>query len=148
MKKLLTLTVITSSLVLGACTTSKDRTLPTPDKNMRQVYEQHMGGMGEGKVKDTRMVLRRPLLENDVDLATYSRTESNHLTSQFTFLPNPVLVMYVAPHLATSTEIPVPGYVTQFRMYEKDHYALPSEMVNYGRYPDLPLQELPITHVK
>lgn len=147
MKKIITLSIIASSLVLGACTTSKDRTLPTPEKNMREVYNQHMGAMGEGKIKDARMVLRRPLLENDVDLVTYSRTESNHLTTQFTFLPNPVLVMYVAPHLATSSEVPVPGYVTQFRMYEKDHYALPSEMVNYGRYPDLPLEALPKTRV-
>lgn len=148
MKHTLILSLLASSVIMSACTTSKDRTIPIPDKNMRQVYSQHMNSVSEGKVKDTRMVLRRSLLENDVDLAHYSRTESNHLTSQFTFLPNPVLVMYVAPHLATLSEVPVPGYVTQFRMYEKDHYALPSEMVNYGRKPVTPLQEFPKTKMK
>ena len=128
------LALLTSAVLLSACTTSKDAMMPKPEKNMKEVYETHMsGGVSGGKIQDVRTTLRRPLESYEVDLAPYSRTESNLLTSEFTFLPNPVLIMYVAPHLSTADGVPIPGYVTQFRMYEKDHYALPHEMVNYTK---------------
>lgn len=122
-----------SLLLITGCTTSKDAMIPKPDKNMRQVYTQHMGSGPTGNMMDERSALRRPILENEVDLAPYSRTESNQLSNNFKFLPNPVLVMYVAPHLATANEVPIPGYVTQFRMYERDHYAMPHELINQER---------------
>ena len=128
--KSISLVIIATTFMLG-CTTSKDALIPPTDTNMRSVYNEHMGGGVNGKSLEERMALRRPILENEVNLSPYSRTESNQLKSAFSFIPNPVLVMYVAPHLATSSEVPIPGYVTQFRMYEKDNYALPHEVVSY-----------------
>ena len=131
-----TMILIGGAMVLSGCVTSKDAMIPKSDNNMREVYAQHMGKASSGTAMDERMALRRPMVEDEVDLAAYTRTESNHLNSQFTFIPNPVLVMYIAPHLATASEVPIPGYVTQFRMYEKDHYAMPHEMVTYPRYSE------------
>lgn len=57
----------------------------------------------------------------------FVRNQSNELHTKFPLLPNPVLTMFVFPHL-TQDGNPVPGYSTQFRMYKQDHYALPQEI--------------------
>ena len=38
------------------------------------------------------------------------------------------MYMFVAPHLATNDQVPIPGYLTEFKMWEKDYYALPGEI--------------------
>jgi conjugative transfer region lipoprotein (TIGR03751 family) len=48
------------------------------------------------------------------------------LENNFPVLPNPVLNMFVYPHL-TKFGNPVPGYTTNFKLYEVDRYALPNE---------------------
>ena len=45
----------------------------------------------------------------------------------FPELPNPKIVMYIYPHLATRDRVPVPGYLTAFRMYDRTEFALPGE---------------------
>lgn len=119
--------LILISLVAVGCAT-KDTMLPVPDQDMKAVYDQHMGAVGEGKILDRRSLLRRPIIEPDVNLSKYVRTESTQLRSRFQFLPNPVLYMFVAPHLASASEVPIPGYLTEFKMWEKDNYALPGEV--------------------
>lgn len=138
MKKITLITLAATILMTTGCTTSKDAMIPKPEQNMREVYAQHMGNGPAGNSFDERSVVRRPILEDEVNLSDYTRTESNQLSSRFKFLPNPVLVMYVAPHLATASEVPVPGYVTQFRMYERDHHALPHEDINVSNEDRLP----------
>jgi hypothetical protein len=59
-------------------------------------------------------------------LEDYTRTAVTELNVLFPLLHNPTLVMYVYPHLAEE-RAGVPGYVTQFRFYERDEYALPGE---------------------
>jgi len=110
-----------------ACS-SKDNIIPTPEYTMREVYERHMGAMGEGALMDKRSLLRRDMNEDDIDLSEYVRTEKTALESKFRLLPNPILYMFVHPHLASDSEIPIPGYLTEFKMYERDHYALPGEI--------------------
>ena len=77
---------------------------------------------------DTRSLLRRPMEESDVQLSEYVRTEKNQLQARFKRIPNPTLYMFVAPHLAAQSEVPIPGYVTEFRMWTRDHYAMPGEV--------------------
>lgn len=121
------LKIISISAVLSACA-SKDSILPIPEHDMRTVYDMHMQGSGDGKLFDGRSVLRRPMSEGDVDLSEYVRTEKTQLESKFKFIPNPTMFMFVAPHLASTSEVPIPGYITQFRMWDTDHYALPGEV--------------------
>ena len=52
----------------------------------------------------------------------------NEIDTIFPRLPNPSLAMYVFPHLAGEEQVPVPGYVTTFTMYERVEYALPGEV--------------------
>lgn len=113
--------------VLAGCS-SKDSMLPQPDQTMQDVYNTTMGSTGEGKLMDERSALRRSLTESDVDYSNYVRTEATQLHSKFKLLPNPTLYMFVAPHLSTADGVPVPGYLTEFKLYTRDHYALPGEI--------------------
>ena len=117
------------SLALGGCASTKESVLPQDGPSMKAIYDAHFEGMGA----DDPYVLRRelgtrPLGDDDVDLASYSRTAHTELETIFPRLPNPALVMYVFPHLAGSERVPVPGYATTFTLYERVEYALPGEV--------------------
>ena len=118
---------ITLTSVLAACS-SKDAMLPVPDQDMKAVYNQHMNGVGDGKLLDKRTLIRRDMTEDDVELTDYVRTEKNQLQAKFKRIPNPTMYMFVAPHLASDTQVPIPGYLTEFKMWDTDHYALPGEV--------------------
>lgn len=117
------------SLALGGCASTKESVLPQDGPSMKAIYDTHFEGMGA----DDPYVLRRelgtrPLGDDDIDLAGYSRTAHTELKTIFPRLPNPTLVMYVFPHLAGSERVPVPGYATTFTLYERVEYALPGEV--------------------
>ena len=95
---------------------------------MKEVYNRHMQGIGHGELYDKRSLVRRPMVEGDVELSEYVRTEKNQLEARFKMLPNPTMYMFVGPHLAADTQVPIPAYLTEFKMWEKDHYALPGEI--------------------
>ena len=122
-------TIAWISLALGGCASTKESVLPQDGPSMKAIYDAHFEGMGA----DDPYVLRwelgtRPLGDNDVDLAGYSRTAHTELETIFPRLPNPTLVMYVFPHLAGPERVPVPGYATTFTLYERVEYALPGEV--------------------
>lgn len=48
-------------------------------------------------------------------------------TTPFKRLANPRLHMYVYPHFATKSRVPIPGYWTVFPLYDHIEYALPGE---------------------
>ncbi len=60
--------------------------------------------------------------------AGFIRTQETELENNFPKLPNPVLNMFIYPHI-TKHDNPVPGYTTNFKLYKVDHYALPSEVL-------------------
>ena len=122
-------TIAWISLILGGCASTKESVLPQDGPSMKAIYDAHFEGMGA----DDPYVLRRelgtrPLGDDDVDLAGYSRTAHTELETIFLRLPNPTLVMYVFPHLAGPERVPVPGYATTFTLYERVEYALPGEL--------------------
>lgn len=121
--------VLTATLIsmLSACAT-KDAIIPVPEHDMKTVYDRHMQGIGDGQLYDKRSLVRRPMVEGDVALSDYVRTEKTQLEARFKMLPNPTMYMFVAPHLAADTQVPIPGYLTEFKMWERDHYALPGEV--------------------
>ena len=122
-------TIAWISLALGGCASTKESVLPQDGPSMKAIYDAHFEGMGA----DDPYVLRRelgtrPLGDDDVDLAGYSRTAHTELETIFPRLPNPTLVMYVFPHLAGAERVPVPGYATTFTLYERVEYVLPGEV--------------------
>lgn len=73
----------------------------------------------------------------------FTRDSLNEIHQLFPKLRNPRFALYINPHLSTSSRAPVPGYTTEFSLYERDEYALPEE-IPPNRYPgreDLVRQE-------
>ena len=67
----------------------------------------------------------RLLNRGSTDLYSYSRTEADALATQFPLLNNPTFTLYVFPHIKDN--IPIPGYITTFKLYQSDIFALPGE---------------------
>jgi len=95
--------------------------IPESGMNTLDVYEQHVGS------SNNAVKMFRELKNDRRDLYGYTREASNEIEGLFPRLPNPEIVMYVYPHMTTKMR-PIPGYATQFSMYEKDEYALPGEI--------------------
>ena len=122
-------TIAWISLALGGCASTKESVLPQDGPSMKAIYDAHFEGIGADDPLAVRRELgTRPLGDDDVDLAGYSRSAHTELETIFPRLPNPTLVMYVFPHLAGPERVPVPGYATTFTLYERVEYALPGEV--------------------
>ena len=77
--------------------------------------------------KDKSLISEKIQLPTQALNNRFVRTQGSELINQFPVVPNPVLNLFVYPHLSTN-EYPVPGYTTVFRLYKEDHYALPNEI--------------------
>jgi conjugative transfer region lipoprotein (TIGR03751 family) len=95
---------------------------------MLEIYQNHVGDAGNPALLEARFALRRPVDDQSIDASAYTRTAQNEIDALFIRLPNPDLVLYVYPHLATGEDVPIPGYSTVFPMYERVIYALPGEL--------------------
>ena len=90
---------------------------PTGSRPLLDAYE---------SVVATERIQHRPLNYDAIDLTDYTRASHNELEILFPKLPNPDIVLYVFPHMRG--DAPIPGYSTTFKLYGKDHYALPGEI--------------------
>lgn len=130
-------------LVLAGCA-GKDAILPQDGPTMLEIYESHFGlppSSGSSTPDDQSSVNRdrnitertpdRPRSDwieaGDNNLMGFTRTAHNEIRSVFPILPNPILILYVFPHL-TAQGYPVPGYATSFPLYNRIEYALPGEV--------------------
>ena len=130
--------LVSISLLVGGCASTKEAVLPQDGPSMQAIYNAHLEEMAARDPQALRAELgTRPLKSGDVSLEGYTRDMHNEIETIFPHLPNPTLVMYVFPHLATEERVPVPGYVTTFPMYERVEYALPGE-VSSGYSGDRP----------
>lgn len=102
MTKVLLLSLMLS-LNLSACD-SIGNVVPQKGASMEQVYD----GMGK-RVHHAS----KPVLPDTPVAAT---------PAGFHPAPNPMLYLYVYPHLAG--EVPVPGYETEFSAYEKERWPI------------------------
>lgn len=120
------------------CTTLEDQ-IPQDGPDMETVYNEYTLGTGEGNLPShsTRrapaanngQATDRALIEaSPSPMNAYTRDASNELEGLFKTHPNPTLFMYTRPHLVGRDGIPVPGYTTQFKMFNRDHFALPGEV--------------------
>ncbi len=71
----------------------------------------------------------RHMLAAKSNRESYTRTAENELLVEFRQHPNPLIKIFVYPHLSTRDNAPIPGYTTAISLYEKDEYALPSELL-------------------
>ena len=123
------MTILVASINLLGCASNKEALLPHDGPTMKAIYESHVAGMAAEDPLVIRAILgSRPLGDDTDALSGYSRDAFNELDTLFPRLPNPTLVMYIYPHLATDERIPIPGYATTFPLYRTVEYALPGEV--------------------
>ncbi len=121
--------LVSISGVLGGCASTKETVLPQDGPSMKAIYEAHFEEMDARDPQALRGELgSQPLISGHASLDGYTREAVNELETTFPRLPNPTLVMYVFPHLASEERVPVPGYATTFPMYERVEYSLPGEV--------------------
>jgi conjugative transfer region lipoprotein (TIGR03751 family) len=126
-RHLVLLLVLWTSLI--GCASGKDSILQPDGATMKAIYTRHFADIGlQGPASVRRHVALRPIHDKAADLGGFTRDAFNELDLHFPRLPNPTLVLYVYPHLAGSSRVPVPGYATSFPLYERVEYALPGEV--------------------
>lgn len=129
-------------IALSACSSLEDQ-IPQDGPDMEAVYNEYTTGNAGGTDRvsnvgadrasssDTGVepATHRALIETSPALmSSYTRDASNEMEGLFKTHPNPTLFMYTRPHLVGRDGIPVPGYTTQFKMFNRDHFALPGEV--------------------
>ena len=135
----LAIVLVSINLVLGGCASTKETVLPQDGPSMKAIYDAHLEEMGARDPQAFRGELgSRPLWSDAAPLDGYTRDAYKEIETTFPRLPNPTLVMYVFPHLATEERVPVPGYATTFPMYERVEYALPGEVSSVRSYDGIP----------
>jgi len=109
-------------IVLSSCSSTQSiHSLPEDGPSTKSVYDEQM--TGDNHAVDTI----RQRTSSRYDLSVYTRDPSSELKQLFPRLPNPDIMLYVAPHL-TEKKRPIPGYSTIFKLYDVDHYAMPGEI--------------------
>ncbi len=124
--------VILISVCLASCSSQHKKLLDEDLPTMQAVYQEKFHTKKGLERKD----VARDIRGGERDLNPLVRDEINPIREEFRYLPNPILTMYIYPHL-TDAGTPVPGYATFFKFYEKDHIGLPSEFyhsVSSNRY--------------
>ncbi len=116
----------TASLLLAGCASTQKDVIPQDGPDMLEIYRSHMRRAGGASGDAPRAAAARRPLADEPD-ARFAREAAAEIENRFPLLPNPMLVLYVYPHLAEDGA-PVPGYATAFRMYERDEFALPGEV--------------------
>lgn len=104
--------------LLSGCASSKSAVFGEEMPTMKEIHDEKFSG--EDKVLNSS-----PRLISDED-------EPPENSSDFQWLPNPILNMHVFKHLSPAG-YPVPGYNTFFRMYDKEQLAIPGEEVNWDQ---------------
>ncbi|MDF9399125.1 hypothetical protein [Vibrio sp. 1180_3] len=121
--------VIASILLIAGCGTTvgkKEQIIPPSELSMKDVYDRHGTG-ASGAHQTAKLVVSRPANGAELSLDAY---QQNRLNERPTFrkLPNPTIYIYFAPTLSKDGRMPIPAWMTEFQMYDKDEYALPGEL--------------------
>lgn len=111
-KTIRTLALISISvLLISGCASSKSRVFGKDMPSMKTIHDSKF------QREESKPL---PSLVRDVQMTAPA------IESEFQWLPNPTITMYVFPHLS-GVGHPVPGYTTFFKLYTQDHIAAPGE---------------------
>lgn len=125
---LIPITLLAWTSLVAGCAANKEAVLPTEGPDIQAIYARHLHESGHNELQ----AVHKSLQENPARKAASRKAASpahDAIEVRFARLPNPDLRMYVFPHLAGPQQVPVPGYVTAFPMYERVEYARPGEGV-------------------
>ena len=105
---------------LSGCMTTRSVESPKGSRTVQEIYESHFES-------DTTSRGDKSNLEDFDDESEFSAELISEIETTFPVLDNPMLIMYVFPHVATESRIPGQGYWTAIPMYERNEFAEPGE---------------------
>ena len=120
----LALWISIAAAILASSCTSSGLVSPLPDSGL--TIREILLGRSPDDPLDGDQEQHDELPDSTAGLHGYTRDAYNELDTRFPRLPNPILIMYVFPHLSGELT-PIPGYSTMFPLYEHPVYALPGE---------------------
>lgn len=123
---LLTAFIAVSILSGCASATNKDKLLPDSGPTTAELIKGHSETLSKSDYGDGAPYHGQTLLPTYSPNSSHSSRHVSELQRDFQRVPNPQIVAYVYPHL-NEGELPIPGYFTVFRLYDRDHYALSNE---------------------
>ncbi|MEZ8987888.1 hypothetical protein AB4571_02205 [Vibrio breoganii] len=120
------LLVVLCASLMAACSSGakKNQIIPESDVTVKEVMQRTSGG-GAGQVS-ARGVLVRPASEAELLQVNHVVNHVGH--ASYRLLPNPTLHIYFAPQIESKGGMPKPAWMSEFKMYDRDHYALPGEL--------------------
>ena len=112
--------------VVSGCSSS----IPKPKKgrDLHSMFDAHSHIETSDQTDGRQPVRPRDAPQNPHELHEYTRDVHNEVHNVFSWIPNPVLYLYVPPHVVGAEGLPITGYTIPFKMYEQNHFALPSEV--------------------
>jgi conjugative transfer region lipoprotein (TIGR03751 family) len=116
-----------AAALAGCAAGSKLNTIPQDGLTMEQIYRRHMGTARVRDMQEARSAIGHAGGSEAALFRRYQEASVQDTEVRFERLPNPDLVMYVAPHLSPNGRYPIPGYSTVFPLYESVEYAMPGE---------------------
>ena len=126
-KFLITVITIAACTNLTGCS-SKDNVIPPSTTTISNVYNSRVHS---SENQSMRLSVNEQLEYSDTNPDGY--TLHNMKRPIYNLLPNPTLYMFVNYKLSEIDRSPIPAFMTEFKMYEKEEYALPSEVnINWG----------------
>ena len=119
------------ALALTGCS-SKDDVIPQSDVESEAILDAAMGGGKEAR--DYRIMTTPQMAGVQPDVDVYEL--HNSPKPRYQMLPNPTIYIFTPAHLTGKTRSPVPAYITETKMFDRDEYALPGELypMNAPRY--------------
>ena len=120
----ITLFTLALTSALAGCT-DKQAVLPPQAPTIEAIYAEHFRGNTGLDLELARDMQKRPPDAHPGFRPAGAATDA--IEARFARLANPVLILYVYPHLAEAERVPVPGYFTVFPLYERTEYAAPGE---------------------
>lgn len=124
--------IIILPFIISACS-SVDSLVDENSPTMEQIYQEN----ANTPLSDSVQVHRQEQQQQaDRSYNPYHPVDPHFLSAKtqtdnlFQKLPNPIIYMLVKPHPAGNSGAPIPGYITKFYMYERDHFAQPGELID------------------
>lgn len=129
------LCIMTCSCFLLACSSTHEKQyLPDGGPTSAQLYSGEAVTAPHSQstnYSDNGQYVTKPLTsENLQSMSSISGSHLSELKQDFRLIPNPEVLGYVMPHFNRQSEIPVPGYFTVFKLYDREHYARSGEGVH------------------
>ncbi len=125
----LVVTLFSISALFGCASSGDgDQIIPESDMTVVEVYDEFVA---KTTVTDSaRQSIVRSGPNSNATFDPYLQT--NNAKPKYRKLENPTLFIYFPPSINQEEGIPMPGWMTEVKMYETDQYALPGEQAVGG----------------